>query len=101
MGDLMKNMYSYKKKPSYYVISFITAVVVIMLYGLYTNWGSLDNYWNWLGDYYFYPVFIILFVFFYHNLAGRLKMKLEKTNTEQRFILDVSKAVHDTLDLDP
>ena len=97
----MKPRYHYRKKIKYYVFTFIAASVALLLYGLYENRGDLSVYWDWAGDFFLYPFFITFFIYIYHNIVGRFKFKLEKQNREQRFVLEISKAVNEELNLDP
>jgi hypothetical protein len=95
----MKSVYQYKKKWSYYLFAFIAAVLAIMAYGLVVNYNQLDQYFIWLEDYIFHPFFVVLFVYLFNNVLGRYKAKLDKKNREQRFVIEVSQAVQDTLEL--
>lgn len=95
----MKRVYQYKKKWSYYLFAFIAAVLAIMAYGLVVNYNQLDQYFTWLRGYIFHPFFVVVFIYLFNNIIGRYKTKLDKVNREQYFIVEVSQAVQETLDL--
>lgn len=95
----MKNVYQYKKKWSYYLFTFIAAVLAIMAYGLVVNYNQLNQYFTWLEDYIFHPFFVVLFIYMFNNVIGRYKAKLDKKNREQRFVVEVSQEVQDRLEL--
>lgn len=84
---------------SYYLFAFIAAVLAIMAYGLVVNYNQLDQYFIWLEDYIFHPFFVVIFIFFFNQVIGRYKATLDKKTREQQFIVDVSQAVQETLDL--
>ncbi len=97
----MSKRRKYSKPVSYYVLSFITAVVAVLVYGLYVNRSIDSAYWEWVLEHSLYPFFITLLVFLFHTFGGRTKERVDRQNKEQIFVLDISKAVKEELDLDP
>ncbi len=91
----------YKKSMMYYVWSFVAASVAVVGYGIYRSLRYGIDFWAWLlEDYLIYPFLIVGFLWIYHNLAGRARAKVVAQSREEKFLLRVSKAVKDALELE-
>ena len=86
-----KNRKTYK----YYIGVFITATVVLALFGIYGHRRQEITYLEWVQDHVYYPFFITIFMFFYYTLTNFAFKKVDRKNEQQEFILYMSKKVRE------